>query len=146
MKSKQDDVDSYGFSWARQRKINLGITDPEKLEPWERIGQMKSTLAKVKDERIAAGSSTAVNQRFPEVYKGMDLTIHLALHASPGVLRLVGHLQWVWGKLPNKVKAHEVKCSIAQFHIHYTALKSFIRGYLVAVKPGYVAHDDAAGA
>jgi hypothetical protein len=92
---KVEEVDVWCRNWARQRRIALGLISPEYIQPWEQLGQMRCTLAKVREDKVGAGYSTKLSQQFPEVYSEDCLVTHLGIMALPSPAKLIVHLHYV---------------------------------------------------
>ena len=132
---RRDEVDEWCRDWARERRVALGIMPGTKIEPRERVGKLRCTLAEVRDEGAAGHSSKGVHcdlngkpvQHWPEVYRGFTLFVHLALAKMPGAQRMVIHLHYVWRELPSFVKAHEAGVGLSEFYSTLNAAKESLR-------------------
>jgi hypothetical protein len=131
----EDQIDIWCNAWARQRRIALGISEylgyKDVIEPKERLGQLRCTLAKVKTEREGA-SYTKASQQFPEVYTGVILLIHRGYSKLPGEQRMVMHLRYVWREIPVVDKAPTVPLSIADYWRAVDNVKSFLTGFIAS--------------
>ncbi len=128
----QDEVDHWLTDWARQRRIMLGIVLDSKIDPRERLGKLRCTLASVRECQIPAFGKA--QQQWPEVYKGMALEVHRAYNTMPHVLRLAMDLHYVWREIPAPVKAREVRIPYTEYLANVNAAKGFIRGYIASHK------------
>jgi hypothetical protein len=133
-----DQIDLWCHTWARQRRIALGITDAKNIEPQERLGQLRCTLGKVKAERDGA-SYTLSSQNFPEVYTGVALDIHRGCARMPSVQRLAIHLHYVWREISAEEKRKEIPTSIAGYWTLLSSAKSFLNGYMSVNSQGLTA-------
>ena len=128
----QDEVDDWATDWARQPRIMLGIVLDAKIEPQERLGKLRCTLASVRECQIPAFGKN--QQQWPEVYRGMALEVHRAYNTMPYVLRLVMNLHYVWREIPGPLKAKEVRMAYTEYLANVNAAKGFIRGYIASHK------------
>lgn len=137
---RKDEVDEWCKEWARERRVALGIIPGTKIEPRERVGKLRCTLAEVRDEGAAGHSAKGVHcdlngkpvQNWPEVYRGFALFVHLALARMPGAQRVVIHLHYVWCELPPFVKASQAGMNVAEFYAMLGASKETLRRQVIA--------------
>lgn len=125
---RTEDVDIWCRSWAYQRRFALGIE--KHIEPWELLGQMRCTLNKVREDKVAAGYSTKLSQQFPEVYRGDCLITHLGIMHLPPGQKLVIHLHYVWEGLGVIYKAPTVPTSETGYWELLRAAKIALRNYV----------------
>lgn len=138
-----DDVDLWCSTWARRRRELLGLDDRE-LEPDERLGLLRSTLGRVREDKVAAGYCAKVSQQFPEVYTGMTLQVHRAFSLLEGKHREVIDLNYVWFDISVPVKAREVRMAIVEYWMNVKIGKAFIRGAIIGGNTGSEEHAGAA--
>ena len=137
---RRDEVDEWCRDWARERRVALGIVPGTKIEPHERVGKLRCTLAEVRDEGAAGHSSKGIHcdlngkpvQHWPEVYRGFTLFVHLALAKMPGAQRMVIHLHYVWRELPMKARAREAGMTVDNYYDVLGKAKNAVRGSILA--------------
>jgi len=136
-----DEVDIWGRDWARQRRIMLGIevNSSDRIMPRERLGQIRCTLAQIREEREGAGQHNMKvgpnghpDQTWPEVYTGISLDIHRAYQVMPPGLKDAMHLHYVWWEVWARHKAKCLGVSPAQYWITVGNMKSFLFGAITA--------------
>ncbi len=133
MKGKRDQIDLWCDQWAVTRRKILGIIDPNRLEPHERLGKLKSTLGVVKSDAEGAAHRTAGHD-FPEVYLGTALLIHRGFCSmQDGTYRQVMDAHYVWRELPVKVKASYLGLGESRYWEIVGAVKGYIQGFVRAV-------------
>jgi hypothetical protein len=146
MRWKPDEQDLWCGGWAATRRAIHGIgrhkpicpqaTEGSRepcicIEPKERIGKLKCTLGRIREDREGAASAGVSSHRWPEVYSGMSLLIHRAWYEMPErVWMLVMDGQYVWREIPVKVKAAEIGIKDHEWFDHLIALKGYLRGYV----------------
>lgn len=125
---KEREVDIWCLDWAKQRRLALGIVDGKMIEPRERLGKLRCTLAEVKAEGEAGHSDASgkVQQNWPEVYRGMALVVHRLLHGMPGMQRMVIHLHYVWREIPIGDRLVEAGITGTQYSAHLEAAQGFL--------------------
>jgi len=141
-RSTQDGLDVNLTIWARERKIMLGIPDARGvsatnwIEPRERIGKLRSTLAQSKDERQLTQDSAALtdtglrSQSWPDTYRGIALIMHQAIMLLPPKRQHAIELRYVRTDLDWAEKAREMGVSRAQYVIELGLAKEFLWGHL----------------
>ncbi len=138
MRHRKDGIDLMCEEWAVTRRKVLGIILPSNLEPRERLGKLRSTLAAVKTDAEGASHRTTVTeeghypQAFPEVYVGLALTVHQCYCTMIGEYRLVMDAHYVWRELSVKDKLPVIGLAERRYFECLTRLKSFIDGYVKA--------------
>jgi hypothetical protein len=134
MRWKPDQLDIWCAEWARERRKILGIAvDAEgrlMLQPWERLGKLRSTLGQVMADRVGAGEGSGFTQQFPEVYLGLSLDIHLGFTTMCGEWRRVMDAQYVWYEIPPKDKAPILGLTLPDYFNALRMLKAYLSGYL----------------
>ena len=118
-----DWIDIVCNDWAREKRKYLGIILPEKLEPRERIGALRCTLAAVREE--GAGASYATGTRiFPEVFRGDALIVNKIWAAMPqGSKKELMFLHYVWKEIYLTVLARELGIEIQRYYELYADVK-----------------------
>jgi hypothetical protein len=135
-----DDVDVLCSTWARAQRELLGL-DKRELRPEERLGRLRSTLGRVREDKVAAGYFTKLSQQFPEVYSGMVLLVHRAFCLMPAGAKEAVYMNYVWFDISAPVKAEQIGASLKQYWILVGEGKSFIRGAIVmGSEPGTMVH------
>jgi hypothetical protein len=136
---KPDQLDIWCADWARERRKILGLAvDAEgklMLQPWERLGKLRSTLGQVQQDRVGAGEASGFTQQFPEVYLGLSLDIHLGFTTMCGEWRRVMDAHYVWYEIPPKEKAPLMgfgsdKSGVVRYFDVLRMLKAYLSGYL----------------
>lgn len=141
----RDDIDQWATDWARERRIIFGLTDAagkplvERLEPRERLGKLRCTLAAAKTEQEGLGSRTLrmglnghPDQAWPEVYTGMALEVHRAEKLMSRDQRMGMHLHYVMREWTVPVKAQSVHWAVNEYWAILNTAKGFIRGYIAS--------------
>lgn len=132
-----DEVDIWGRDWARQRRIMLGIqaTAGDRITPQERLGQIRCTLAQVREEGAGAGQHSMKvglnghpDQAWPEVYTGISLDVHRAYSVMPPGFKDAMHMHYVWWEIWARHKAKSLNLSLAQYWKTVGNMKSFLFG------------------
>lgn len=131
MRRKPDEVDFLCMDWAVQRRKILGIILPERLEPNERLGKLRSTLGRVKTDAEGAADRRAT-QNFPEVYTGLSLLVHRAFVSMRGEWREVMDAHYVFREIPPKVKCVELQISQAVYFDRLAKARLVIGSWLMA--------------
>lgn len=131
MRWKPDQLDIWCTDWARERRKIFGITLPEAMQPWERLGKLRSTLGTIEKDREAAGAgSVGHNQQFPEVYLGLSLEIHRGFVTMCGEWRQVMDAQYVWREVAPLEKAAVIGLTVPGYFNVLRMLKAYLSGYL----------------
>lgn len=116
----RDFVDSVCFLWGHQRRVMLGL---EKIEPYERIGKMRSTLANLR----GGGSTFNVGkQEWPSVYSGRVMLAHRAWHEFDGLWKGVMTAHYVWLELSVESMCPALSIDRSDYYLALGALKSVL--------------------
>lgn len=126
MRWVKDEIDLWCDQWASQRRKLLGITQ---LEPKDRIGKLRSTLAAVREDRDGASQGT-VMQNFPEVYTGIPLLVNRAWHEMAREWRAVIEAHYVYPGYRTKEKAAALEVTVALYWKHWTFGKNYIHSFV----------------
>lgn len=124
-----DYIDQMCIDWADQRRKALGIVLGRMMEPHERLGKMRSTLAAVRDEGEGASYST-MSQAWPEVYVGTSLVVHRCWHGMRSEWKEVMHVHYVWRELPVVVRCASIKVGLETYYKRLGLLKPFVDQYV----------------
>lgn len=130
-----DEVDIWARNWAHERRIMLGIVKGDKIEPKERIGKLKCTLARVREEGDGAAQSGPARQSWPEVYTGFAMLVHRVYLTMPLTLKNVMHLHYVWWEIPSRLKAERAEMSVAKYWYVVAHVKSYVYGAVTVNYP-----------
>ncbi len=131
MRRPRDEIDVACERWAEQRRKILGIVT--RLEPFERLGQLRCTLAEAKNDREGTGQGTS-HQSFPEVYRGDALAVHRARQFMGADLKSVLDAHYVFRELPVKTKAPALELSVTAYWREIASLKSYLRGFFASFR------------
>jgi hypothetical protein len=145
-----DEQDLWCHGWAATRRKIHGIGRPENLEPpgreqskfesrlgridlspKERIGQLRSTLGRIREEKEGASALflAGSSQNWPEVYTGISLLVHRCWIAMPRrSWMLVMDAHYVWREIPIKLKAPEVGMKVDEYWNQLRLLKAYLLG------------------
>lgn len=96
MASGYDAVDLVCFEWARVRRQLLGLDEPALAR--EFLGALRCSLGNVQRHHDGAGSFTAREQQFPEVYTGDALLVNRAVKTMPPPLAAQLDLHYTLGR------------------------------------------------
>lgn len=137
MRWVKDEIDHWCESWAHQRRKMLGLSE---LQPRDRIGQMRSTLGAVKEEREGA-SQGAIKQNFPEVYIGpppnFPLLVNRAWLSMDQRWRPVIEVHYVYLKgadgqsIKVKEKCAAIDLSTRLYWLYLTFGKNYIHSFVM---------------
>lgn len=75
MRRDRDQVDYWCEEWAKPQRSYYGVRLDKMIEPYERIGHLRSTLASIREEGEGAAYSQ-VSQKWAEVHTPMGLLIN----------------------------------------------------------------------
>ncbi len=131
MRGKRDEIDIACERWAEQRRKILGIVT--RLEPFERLGKLRCTLAEAKNDREGMGQGTA-QQNFPEVYRGDALAVHRARQFMSGRMKRILEAHYVFREVPVKTKAPALELSVAAYWREIASLKSYLSGFFASFR------------
>lgn len=89
---RPDATDRLLNEWGRQKRIVLGLTDPNTGR--EYLGPIRCAIAEKRDLHAGSRSNT-VNQHFPEVFEGDAFEVNRAYKHMDPALRVVLDAQYV---------------------------------------------------
>lgn len=127
MRWHPDEVDIWCQDWAVQRRLMLGLVE---LEPKDRLGKLRSTLAAVREDRDGASQGT-VGQNFPEVYTGTSLLVHRAWVEMNREWKQVMNIHFVIKEVPVKKKAAELHIAVPQYWKHLAFAKNYVHSFVM---------------
>ena len=91
-----DATDLVCYQWARVRRKLLGLDSPTVAR--EFLGALRCSLGNVQRHHDGAGSFTAREQQFPEVYTGDALLVNRAFKRMPPPLASLLDLHYTLGR------------------------------------------------
>jgi hypothetical protein len=124
-----DATDRLCFTWAETRRQLLGITSPRRAQ--ELLGAIRCTLGNVQRHHDGAGSFTAREQTFPEVYQGDALLVNLAVKRMPPTLRPFMDVHYTLGRGAS-TRADLLGIPRSVYWRRIGDCKVFVEGYLAA--------------
>lgn len=129
MAKGNDAVDVLCYRWAATRRQLLGLTNPQLAKQY--LGAIRSTLGSVQRLHDGAGSFTAREQHFPEVYEGDALLVNLAFKRMAPTLRTFMDLHFALGRGAVK-RADLLGIGRSHYWQQVRAVKRFVEGYVAA--------------
>ena len=128
MSKGHDATDLLCYSWAATRRQLLGLTNPRTQR--EFVGAIRSTLGNVQRHHDGAGSFTAREQHFPEVYEGDALLVNLAFKRMPPQLAPYMDLHYTLGRGAVR-RADLLGIGRSKYWESVKRCKMFVEGYFV---------------
>jgi hypothetical protein len=93
--SDPDLIDYQCMEWAVEKRKISGVTLTIKLEPKERLGKLRSTLAAVREE--GEGASYGISsQSFPEVHNKRSALINCCWQSMEAGRKEIMYMEYVW--------------------------------------------------
>jgi hypothetical protein len=127
MRWRPDEVDTWCEQWAKERRKALGIAN---LEPRDRLGALRCTLAAIKTDGDNGAYGT-VSQQFPEVYLGTALLVNRALKEMNPRWRHIVDMHYTLKWVKASIKARELEVSTASYWQLLAQGKGFIHGFVM---------------
>jgi len=127
----RDGLDMDCEEWAAPRRRIYGVTLDKMIEPRERIGKLRSTLAAVREEGEGAAYGRA-SQNWAEVYTPTGMLIHRCFMTMSSQMRDTMQLHYVFDldQWPLAKRCADYGTTV---HMHWVAvaeMKIYLNGFL----------------
>lgn len=123
-----DATDFVCYQWARVRRQLLGLDSPHLAR--EFLGALRCSLGNVQRHHDGAGSFTAREQVFPELFTGDALLVNRAVKAMRPELRILMDLHYTMGRGAMR-RAEQLGIPKRRYLDRLRAAKRFVETYLV---------------